>query len=103
MPNGGFDADTPCINKRSRSTGRGAYSQGSGSGGYGNSSYSMRSGTFDGLPSLSRKRQDGATEIFYQEGSVNMDDPMHGHAVIKNGKLVYKRRPGESTPIIDNE
>jgi len=63
----------------------------------------MRSGTFDGLPSLSRKRGDGALEIFYQAGAVDMDNPNHGHAVIKNGKLVYKRRPGESTPIIDED
>ena len=91
------------LRRSRRSAGRANYGQNSGSGGYGRSSYSMRSGTFDGLPSLSRKRDDGAIEIFYQEGSVDLDDPDHGHAVIKDGKLVYKRRPGESNPVIDND
>jgi hypothetical protein len=63
----------------------------------------MRSGTFDGYSSLSRTRGDGATEIFYGPNPVEMDDVNHGHAVIKNGKLVYKRRPGESTPVVDND
>ena len=89
--------------KRERNQGKTAYGRGSTSGAYGRSSYSMRSGTFDGLPSLSRKRGDGAIEIFYQAGSVDMDDANHGHAVIKNGRLVYKRRPGESTPVIDED
>lgn len=61
----------------------------------------MKSGTFDGYPSLSRTRGDGAREIFYGPAPVNMDDPAHGHAVIKNGKLVYKRRPGETVPVVD--
>lgn len=86
-------------NSSTRGVGRSAY----GAGGYNGSSFSMRSGTFDGLPSLSRKRSDGATEIFYQEGSVDMNDPNHGHAVIKNGRLVYKRRPGEENPVINLE
>jgi hypothetical protein len=89
--------------RREENRGKTAYGRGSTSGAYGRSSYSMKSGTFDGLPSLSRRRGDGATEIFYQAGSVDMDDVNHGHAVIKNGKLVYKRRPGESTPVIDEE
>lgn len=89
--------------RREGNHGKTAYGRGSTSGAYGRSSYSMRSGEFDGLPSLSRKRGDGAIEIFYQAGSVDMDDPNHGHAVIKDGKLVYKRRPGESTPVIDND
>ena len=89
--------------RREGNQGKTGYGRGSTSGGYGRSSYSMQSGTFDGLPSLSRKRGDGATEIFYQAGVVDMDDVNHGHAVIKNGKLVYKRRPGESTPVIDND
>ena len=89
--------------RREGNRGKTAYGRGSTSGAYGRSSYSMRSGEFDGLPSLSRKRGDGAIEIFYQDGNVDMDDPEHGHAVIKDGKLVYKRRPGESTPIVDND
>lgn len=89
--------------RREGNRGKTAYGRGSTSGAYGRSSYSMKSGTFDGLPSLSRKRGDGATEIFYQAGTVDMDDANHGHAVIKNGKLVYKRRPGESTPVIDED
>lgn len=95
------------VNRRSRERenrqGQSAYGRGSRSGGYGNSSFSMRAGTFDGLPSLSRKRGDGAIEIFYQAGEVDMDDEAHGHAVIKNGKLIYKRRPGETTPVIDED
>lgn len=89
--------------RRTQNRNKTTYGRGSTSGGYGNGSYSMRSGTFDGLPSLSRTRGDGATEIFYQAGSVDMNDENHGHAVIKNGKLVYKRRPGESTPVIDRD
>lgn len=89
--------------KRRQRHGKSSYGHGSTSGAYGHSSYSMRSGTFDGLLSLSRKRGDGAIEIFYQAGVVDMNDPNHGHAVIKNGKLVYKRRPGESTPVVDTE
>jgi hypothetical protein len=93
------------INNKGRrgNQGKGNYGRGSTSGGYGRSSYSMRAGVFDGLPSLSRKRDDGAIEIFYQAGSVDLDDEKHGHAVIKNGRLIYKRRPGESTPVIDLE
>lgn len=89
--------------RRTANAGKTSYGRGSSSGGYGRSSYSMQSGTFDGLPSLSRTRGDGAREIFYQAGTVDMDDPMHGHAVIKNGRLIYKRRPGETTPVIDND
>lgn len=77
------------------------YGRGSTSEQYGRSSYSMKEGTFDGHPSLSRRRDDGATEIFYGPAPVDMNDPNHGHAVIKNGKLVYKRRPGETTPVVD--
>ncbi len=79
------------------------YGRGSTSEQYGRSSYSMKEGTFDGHPSLSRRRDDGATEIFYGPAPVDMNDPNHGHAVIKNGKLVYKRRPGESTPVVNTE
>jgi hypothetical protein len=43
----------------------------------------------------------GKSEFFY--GTNAVDDIQHGHAVIRNGKLVYKRRPGESTPVIDTE
>ena len=89
--------------RRQERQGQTTYNRGSRSGGYGRSSYSMRSGTFDGMPSLSRQRDDGATEIFYQEGGVDMDDAAHGHAVIKNGKLVYKRPPGASSPVVDRE
>ncbi len=63
----------------------------------------MKSGTFDGLPLLSRRRGDGELEIFYKPIAVGMDDERHGHAVIKDGKLVYKRRPGETIPVVDLE
>jgi hypothetical protein len=66
-----------------------------------NSRPPTRQKTFDGLPSVSRRRPDGATEIFYQEGTVDVDDPTCGYAVIKDGKLVYKKRPNESRPVID--
>ncbi|QHN43080.1 hypothetical protein GII36_04455 [Candidatus Mycosynbacter amalyticus] len=95
------EAETPPLRNRSSRQGQATYGRGSQSGGYGRSAYSMRSGTFDGLPSLSRKRDDGAIEIFYQEGSVDMDDESHGHAVIKDGRLIYKREPGEKSPAVD--
>jgi hypothetical protein len=87
---------------RQRPTGKASYGHGSKSEGYGSSSYSMRPGTFDCMPSLSRHRDDGKIDIYYgPEPLVDLDDPKHGHAIIKNGKLIYKRRPGESTPIVD--
>lgn len=61
----------------------------------------MREGTFDGWPSLSRRREDGKIDIFYGPPPVDPDDIQHGHAVIKDGRLIYKRRPGETEPIID--
>jgi len=36
-------------------------------------------------------------------GDIDVNDIQHGHAVIRNGKLVYKRRPGESTPVVNKE
>lgn len=87
--------------RRERPIGKGSYGQGSQSGGFGRSSYSMKEGTFDGYPSLSRRRDDGAIDIFYGPPPVDPDDRTHGHAVIRDGKLVYKRRPGESTPIVN--
>jgi hypothetical protein len=36
-------------------------------------------------------------------GEIDIDDIQHGHAVIRDGKLVYKRRPGESTPVVDKK
>lgn len=88
--------------KRAEKRGKETYGRGSQSGSYGNSSYSrMKGGTFDGYPSLSRRRDDGATDIFYGPEPIDPDDATHGHAVIKNGKLVYKRRPGESNPVVN--
>lgn len=92
--------------ERQRNQGKSTYGRGSTSGGYGRSSYSYQSATFDGLPALKRTRQDGATEFFYHEGAVdevNLDDRSHGHAVIKNGKLVYKRLPGQENPVVNRE
>jgi hypothetical protein len=46
---------------------------------------------------------DGKTEFFYGTnavGDIDVDDIQHGHAVIKNGN---KRRPGESTPVVDTD
>lgn len=68
---------------------------------YRRGSYTFQSSTFDGLPALKRRRGDGALEIFYQEGGVDLNDHRHGHAVIRNGKLVYKRRPGEENPVVN--
>lgn len=88
--------------RRERPTGRASYGRGSRSESYGSSSYSMKPGTFDGMPSLSRRRDDGKIDIFYgPEPLVDLDSPKHGHAVILNGKLIYKRRPGESKPVVD--
>jgi hypothetical protein len=80
-----------------------AYGNGSRSGNYGSSTYSFKSGKFSGLPSLYRTRQDGATEHFYQAGSVDLNDRNHGHVVIKDDRIVYHRRPNESTPIINRQ
>lgn len=55
---------------------------------------------------VSRRSSDGALEFFYgtnAAGEIDMDDRTHGHAVIKNGELVYKRRPGESHPVVDKD
>jgi hypothetical protein len=102
-PNLAESLDQKKRQRREGRQGQTSYGRGSRSGGYGRSSYSMKSSTFDGYPSLSRHRGDGATEIFYGPAPVSMDDLNHGHAVIKDGRLVYKRRPGESTPIIDKD
>jgi len=72
-----------------------------GSRGYSNESYSRTGRTFDGYPSLSKRRSDGKIDIIYGPEPLSLNDEMHGHAVIKNGKLIYKRRPGEADPIID--
>jgi hypothetical protein len=91
--------------RRDGNRGKSSYGRGSTSGAYGRSSYSFESATFDGLPALKR-RLSGKTEFFYgvnAVGEIDVDDIQHGHAVIRNGKLVYKRRPGESTPVIDTE
>lgn len=56
----------------------------------------MKPGTFDGLPSLSRRREDGTLDIFYGMGPLGLDDPMKGHAVIKDGRLIEKRPPGQA-------
>lgn len=90
---------------REAKKGQASYGRGSASGGYGRGSYSFENATFDGLPALKRQLS-GKTEFFYgvnAVGEIDVDDVQHGHAVIRNGKLVYKRRPGESTPVVDRE
>jgi hypothetical protein len=90
---------------REERRGQTAYGRGSRSGGYGRGSYNFESATFDGLPALKRHLS-GKTEFFYGTnavGEIDVDDIQHGHAVIRNGKLVYKRRPGESTPIVNKD
>ena len=84
--------------------GRGSYGQNTRSGAYGRGSFSYQEATFDGLPALKRRR-DGKLEFFYGpdvkiEGFLE-DHEGHGHAIIKDGKLIYKRRPGASEPDID--
>lgn len=91
--------------RRERNRGKTAYGRGSTSGAYGRGSYNFQSATFDGLPALKRHLS-GKTEFFYGTnavGDIDVDDIQHGHAVIRDGKLVYKRRPGESTPVVDND
>ncbi len=91
--------------RREGNRGKTSYGRGSTSGAYGRGSYNFQSATFDGLPALKRHLS-GKTEFFYGAnavGEIDVDDIQHGHAVIRNGKLVYKRRPGESTPVIDTE
>ena len=85
-----------------------AYGQGSRSGGYGRSSFSMRRGTFDGYPSLSRRRDDGKIDIFYgpeevmnDEGNIDLNNKAHGHAILKDGRLISKRPPGADKPVFD--
>ena len=75
--------------------GKDAYNRGSQSSSYGRSSFGLREGTFDGHPSLSRRRDDGTLDIYYGP-NLNLDDPLKGHVVMKNGKIVSHRRPGES-------
>jgi|GEM_PF-3221309 len=84
-----------------RPSGRGTYGRGSTSGAFGRSSYSMTEGTFDGYPSLWFIRDDGAKVIYYGPAPVHPDQRSHGHAVILKGRLIYKRRPGEETPIVN--
>lgn len=82
-----------------------AYGRGSTSGAYGRGSYNFEAATFDGLPAIKRHLS-GKTEFFYGtgvDGSIDINDRKHGHAVIKNGKLVYKRRPGEEEPVVNKQ
>ena len=91
---------------RERNKGKSNYGRGSTSGGYGRSSYSHQAATFDGQPALKRTREDGATEFFFHPSAVDpvdLDDRKHGHAVIKGGKLVYKRLPGQQNPVVNRE
>ncbi len=89
--------------RRERNRNKTAYGRGSSSGAYGRGSYNFEAATFDGLPALKRHLS-GKTEFFYgtnTSGEIDVNDVQHGHAVIRNGQLVYKRRPGESTPVVD--
>ncbi len=70
----------------------------------GGASYSYERATFDGYPAFKRYR-DGKLEFFYghdiyAEGFFE-DHVGHGHAIIKNGKLIYKSPPGVSGPTVD--
>ena len=88
---------------RSQNRDKATYGRGSTSGAYGRSSYSFESATFDGLPAIKR-RLSGKTEFFYGvnvDENIDLNDCKHGHAVIRNGKLVYKRRPGEELPVVN--
>ena len=91
---------------RDSNKGKSNYGRGSTCGGYGRSSYSHQAATFDGQPALKRTREDGATEFFFHPSAVDpvdLDDRKHGHAVIKGGKLVYKRLPGQQNPVVNRE
>ena len=99
-----FRAGRPDRAPRASGGGRGSYGQNSGSGAYSRGSFSYQEGTFDGQPALKRRR-DGKLEFFYgedihREGFLE-DHVGHGHAIIKDGKLIYRCRPGQSTPDID--
>lgn len=83
---------------------QGSYGRNSGSGRYGSGAFSYQDARFDGYPALKRHR-DGKLEFFYgsdvyADGFLE-DHVGHGHAIIKNGKLIYKCPPGSSTPSID--
>lgn len=80
--------------------GQASYGRNSRSGSYGSSAYAFKEATFDGYPALKRYR-DGKLEFYYGPGPVDPDDATHGHAIIKNGKLIYRRPPGASMPDID--
>ena len=68
---------------------------------YDTDSYARTGRTFDGYPSMSKRRDDGAIDIIYGPEPLDLNNPYHGHAVIKNGKLIYKRRPGGEHPTIN--
>jgi hypothetical protein len=81
-----------------------AYGQNTASGAYGRGAHSYQEATFDGMPAFKRFRA-GQLEFFYgedihREGFLT-DHVGHGHAIIKNGKLIYRCRPGASDPDID--
>jgi len=93
-----------CKAARRGGASKASYGHNSGSGAYGRGSFSYQEATFDGLPALKRRR-DGKLEFFYGsdvkiEGFLENHEG-HGHAIIKDGKLIYKRRPGQSKPDID--
>jgi hypothetical protein len=51
---------------------------------YGQSSYARTGRTFDGYPSISKRRDDGKIDIIYGPEPLDLNNPLHGHAVIKN-------------------
>lgn len=81
--------------RRENNRGKSVYGRNSGSGAYGRSSYSYESGTYGGYPSLTRTRGDGTIDTFYGMGDLGLDNPEKGHIVIKDGRVVYHRKPGE--------
>jgi len=88
---------------RAANKGKAAYGRGSTSGAYGRGSYNFESATFDGLPALKRRRGD-KVDFFYGVGvtdTIDLDDRAHGHAVLRNGRLIYKRLPGQELPILN--
>lgn len=84
--------------------GKASYGRNTRSGAYSRGTFGFSDGSFDGFPALKRSR-DGKTEFFYgTDTSVDgfLENHLaHGHAIIKAGRLIYRRRPGDAIPDID--